>query len=164
MFAAAFVLVLADIITPVTAETTDLSKTFTLMDEMILRGISIAGPYKRDLLELVELHGKLNGNQPHETAQQGIEAFPTSQTDTQTGSIRQFIPDISEPQINPDTILPWMETGSEALGVLHPDTIQSAIDGLNFDFLDDPSAIEMGGNEWMWGTGLSVTSNWPNQP
>ena len=52
MFASAFVLILVDIITPATTEQWDLRKTFNLLDEMMMRGILVAGPYKKDLQEL----------------------------------------------------------------------------------------------------------------
>lgn len=61
-----------------------------------------------------------------------------------------------------DPIWSSMTADSDNLGILDPNTIQSAIDGLNFDFLDDPSAIEMSGSEWMWASRGTSDTPWSN--
>ncbi|PVH75748.1 hypothetical protein DL98DRAFT_592883 [Cadophora sp. DSE1049] len=152
MFASAFVLILVDIITPAATEQWDLHKTFNLMDEMIMRGIIVAGPYKKDLQELDDLRQKVK--LPQEIAP---GTFPEPVPVEGGLSMPSPVPPLEE-----DVIWSWMTTGENELGVLHPDTMQSAIDGLNFDFLDDPSGLDLGGSEWMWNGGLPVSSNTPD--
>ncbi len=138
MFASAFVLILVDIITPATTEQWDLTQTYTLMDEMMLRGIIVAGPYKKDLIEMDELRQRLKRSQVAiATASSHLPNPPPVISDPgMTTPNMQYPP----PE---DMIWSWMGTGDSELGVLHPDTIQSAIDGLNFDFLNDPSGLDM---------------------
>ncbi|KAK0101163.1 hypothetical protein ONS95_012857 [Cadophora gregata] len=152
MFASAFVLILVDIITPAATEQWDLRKTFNLMDEMTMRGIIIAGPYKKDLQELDELRQKVRSY--HEA-----EAETLSEPNPVNGQASVPSPVL---EVGEDMIWSWMNTEETHLGVLHPDTIQSAIDGLNFDFLDDPSGLDLGGSEWMWNGGLPANSITPD--
>ncbi|RDW67041.1 hypothetical protein BP5796_09790 [Coleophoma crateriformis] len=157
MFAAAFVLVLVDIITPAAAGQWELGRTLSLMDEMMMRGIVTAGPYKKDLVELWEMGQRHKSTYQQE--QPARQELPTSvQTaDSQPESAPQ---DVSmNPPLEQDLIWSWMATEDGGLASLHPDTIQSAIDGLNFDFLNDPTAIQMDSSEWMWGNG---GLNWPD--
>lgn len=151
MFASAFVLILVDIITPAAAEQWELRKTLTLMDEMITRGIVVAGPYKKDLQELDDLRQRLK------TAQT-LESDPPPLLVPQDQRLSAPSPGPQEE----DVIWSWMTTEDGELGVLHPDTMQSAIDGLNFDFLTDPSVMDVGGSEWMWGAGLPGGPNTPS--
>lgn len=152
MFASAFVLILVDIITPAANEQWDLRKTFNLMDEMIMRGIIIAGPYKKDLQEFDDLRQKVK--LPQEIA---ASAIPEPVSVEGGLSMASPIPPLEE-----DVIWSWMNTGENELGVLHPDTMQSAIDGLNFDFLDDQSRLVHAGSEWMWNDAAPRSSNTPD--
>ncbi|KAG4440570.1 hypothetical protein IFR05_003937 [Cadophora sp. M221] len=136
MFASAFVLILVGIITPAATEQWDLRKTLTLMDEMSMRGIIIAGPYKKDLQELDDLRQIIK-------APQTLYQDPLPQSISHDGGVAASSPG---PQLEEDMIWSWMTTGEDELGVLHPDTMQSAIDGLNFDFLNNPSALHIGGH------------------
>ncbi|PBP24834.1 hypothetical protein BUE80_DR004218 [Diplocarpon rosae] len=156
MFASAFVLILVDIIMPANTEQWDLGKTFTLMDEMMLRGIVIAGPYKKDLLELDELRQKLKRPQVVQTDQVS-EPRPVVSTAGMTA------PDSNYPPLEQDMLWSWMGTEERELGVLNPNTIQSAIDGLNLDFLNDPSVLDADGSEWMWGGGFTGGAITPDQ-
>lgn len=164
MFAAAFVLVLVDIIAPAASGQWDLKKTFTLMDGMELRGIITAGPYKKDLMELDNLRQRLKVqprrestfpeeqlNQPAEILRSMSAANPGPETIEEQAQLA--------PQAEQDLIWSWIATENSDLGVLHPDTIQSAIDSLNFDFLNDSSTIELAGSEWMWGDFVPGASN-----
>ncbi|KAL3417228.1 hypothetical protein PVAG01_11228 [Phlyctema vagabunda] len=160
MFAAAFVLVLVDIITPAASEQWDLNKTLSLMDEMILRGIVTAGPYKQDLIELSEM-GQKHKDIQHQEIQQSKEGATASHESHQVSESVPHEATTVQPE-QEDPIWSWMATDDGGLGELHPDTIQSAmsaIDGLNFDFLNDPSALQMDGSEWMWGNG---SLPWPD--
>lgn len=159
MFASAFVLILVDIIIPAASEQWDLSKTFTLMDEMMLRGIIVAGPYKKDLIEMDELRQRLK--RTHVVT--AVESIQPPDPPPAIPDPRMTAPSMPYPPLEQDMIWSWMGTGDTELGVLHPDTIQSAIDGLNFDFLNDPSGLDMDGSEWMWGSSFPAGSSTPNQ-
>ncbi|KAH6715061.1 fungal-specific transcription factor domain-containing protein [Leptodontidium sp. MPI-SDFR-AT-0119] len=152
MFASAFVLILVDIITPAATEQWELRKTLAIMDEMIMRGIVVAGPYKKDLQELDDLRQRVK-------APQMLDPDPPPQSLAQD---RGVAASSLGAQLEEDVIWSWMTTGEDELGVLHPDTMQSAIDGLNFDFLNNPSGLDIGGSEWMWGAGLPGGLNTPN--
>ncbi|KAK2628739.1 hypothetical protein QTJ16_001842 [Diplocarpon rosae] len=156
MFASAFVLILVDIIMPANTEQWDLGKTFTLMDEMMLRGIVIAGPYKKDLLELDELRQKLKRPQI-------VPANQVSQPRPVVSTPGMTAPDSNYPPLEQDMLWSWMGTEERELGVLNPNTIQSAIDGLNLDFLNDPSVLDADGSEWMWGGGFTGGPITPDQ-
>lgn len=161
MVSGAFVLVLVDIITPATEERWNISKTFRLLDEMVLRGIIPAGLYKEDLVELNNLRIKLRASN-HD-----IEATPNTEAVLITGGEGTIIQqDLPPPQLEQDVIWSWMATENIDFGCLHPDTLQSAIDGLNFDTLTAraPSLMDYAGDEWMWRTGASPSQdqNWPD--
>lgn len=152
MFASAFVLILVDIITPATTEQWDLRKTFNLLDEMMMRGILVAGPYKKDLQELDDLRQKIK-------IPQEVTPVNVPEPVSLAGEVSMPSPGLPLEQ---DMIWSWMNTGENELGVLHPDTMQSAIDGLNFDFLEEPSGLDLGGSEWMWNDGLRASSHMPD--
>ena len=148
IFAAAFVLTLIDCITPTGTERWDFSKTFSLLDEFMARGIKIAGPYKQDLIEIQGLCQSLNNHQQGETVlQQGKSSTTAPPVVSDPIGTAQDL--TQNPQRDEDEIWSSITTGNVELGFLNPDTIQSAIHGLNFDFLDD---LPIGGDEssWMW--------------
>lgn len=157
MFAAAFVLVLVDIITPAAAGQWELGRTLSLMDEMMMRGIVTASPYKKDLVELYEMgqRHKSNYHVEQSVRPEPLTSLPTTNSEHDSA---QENASINAP-LEQDLIWSWMATEDGGLSSLHPDTIQSAIDGLNFDFLNDPTAMQMDGSEWMWGNG---GLNWPD--
>ncbi|CAL3966147.1 unnamed protein product [Diplocarpon coronariae] len=134
MFASAFVLILVDIIMPANTEQWDLGTIFALIDEMMLRGIVVAGPYKQDLLEIDELRRKLKRPQVLQTNQM-------SETRPFVPNSGMTTPNSNYPPLEQDMLWSWMANEERELGVVNPNTIQSAIDGLNFDFLNDPSVL-----------------------
>ncbi len=160
MFASAFVLILIDIITPAVTDKWDLSKTFFLLDEMTLRGFVIAGPYKKDLLELDDLRQRLKTHQRPESCRQRSNSSPPNSS----SHTRAATPAVLDPHLEQDMIWSWMANDDSEMGVLHPDTIQAAIEGLNFDFLNNATAIEIGCSEWMWGSAVLGGSNTPLAP
>ena len=118
----------------------------------MMRGILVSGPYKKDLQELDDLRQKLK-------IPQEVNPVIVPEPISLEGEISVPSP---SPPLEEDMIWSWMNTGENELGVLHPDTMQSAIDGLNFDFLDDPSGLDLGGSEWMWNDGLRANSHMPD--
>ncbi|KAH7310012.1 fungal-specific transcription factor domain-containing protein [Rhexocercosporidium sp. MPI-PUGE-AT-0058] len=154
MFASAFVLTLVGIIIPAATEQWELRKTLTLMDEMIMRGIVVAGPYKKDLQELDDLRQRLKSSQ-------------TSDSEPPLESLshhRGVTAPSPGPQLGEDMIWSWVTLGDDELGIPHPDTMQSAIEGLNFDFLNDPSGLDIADSEWMWDAGLPANLNITRNP
>ncbi|KAJ0422044.1 hypothetical protein BJY00DRAFT_311445 [Aspergillus carlsbadensis] len=151
MFAAAFILVLIDIIDPSLSEPWDLNAVLFLLDDYVARGIIIADPYKKDLLEIIHLRDTLQNNQLSENAQpRNPSGNEPSSSDIDRGasnllSLRQDVQLNHGPHMDPTrTESPWDS------GLVHPETIQSAIDGLDFGFLDDLAVAETVGNDWMW--------------
>jgi hypothetical protein len=151
--AAAFVLLLVDIITPAATEQWDLNNTYGLMDEMLLRGIVTARAYKKDLVELDECRKKLKSLQLRNTPQLDRELL--------TANVTRLVPPVTPgqdfsvfQQIEQDSIWAGMAMSDAGLGVLDSATIQHAIDSLNFPFLNDPSGMGINGSDWMWGDGL----------
>jgi len=167
LFSGAFVLILVDIITPATADSAeqcDLSKVFLLMDEMNSRGIAVVMPYKRDLLELDGLRQRMKNQQNQVTVVRNASDSNTADSAENhiVNELRELETEVSYHHIGQDLIWSWVATDARELGVLHPNTIQSAIDGLNFNFSGDPAALDAGGSEWMWGSGIPGDSNTPN--
>lgn len=150
MFAAALFLLIVDIITPAATEQWDLSRVFLLLDEIAVRGIITAGPYKQDLVEMNNFRQVLKNDQQQEIPHQEGESYSTN--DTGIPISVPIGPDVvPNPNLEQDLIWPWIALDTSELGGLHPRTIQTAINGLNFDISNDPSTVEMGGDEWMWG-------------
>jgi hypothetical protein len=153
-FSAAFVLVLIDIITPAATEQWDLNDALRIMDEMLLRGITIARAYKKDLVELDQCRRKLKNLQLRDAPQPHVELITANDT--------RLLPPVTLGQdfpvfqpIEQDLIWAGMTMSDAGLGVLDSATIQHAIDSLNFPFLNDPSGIEIIGGDWMWEGGFT---------
>lgn len=162
MFASAFVLLLIDIITPAGTTQCDLSKVFTLMDEMAMRGIITAVPYKKDLVELDDLRQKVKSRHSNQSSQQAPDSSVGHAVQPTSSFVRQD-PSVLFPPLELDVIWSWMATGERELGVLNPETMQSAIDGLDFNVPNDSSDLQMDGIDWMWGSVLADGSNLPSQ-
>lgn len=131
IFSAAFALILVDIITPAHDLLWDLQRVFDYIDEFIAREVNPARSLKADLQELLDLHTKLQAfdDQPERdvaTAQpdNGPSSHPPSQGQYTTDQ---------------DVVWSWMMTDDGYLRGLHPDTIQSVIDGLNAESMDFPN-------------------------
>lgn len=118
------------------------------MDEFILKGIIIADPYKKDLEEINYLRQRLQEMQRREPPYQPRGSHATLHSSTSlldvTGQQTQM-----DHTLEQDLIWSWGANGTQ-LGVLDPETLQSAIHSLNFDFLDPPTSTEMDENAWMW--------------
>jgi hypothetical protein len=153
-FAAAFVLVVVDIITPAATEQWDLNDALEIMDDMLLRGITTAMSYKKDLMELDQCRRKVKNLQLRDVPQPHVEVLTTNDT--------QLLPQMTighdfpvfQP-IEQDLIWAGMTMSDAELGVLDSASIQHAIDSLNFPFLNDPSGLEMIGGDWMWEGGFA---------
>jgi hypothetical protein len=147
MFAAAFILILIDIIAPSLSEVWDLNAVLSILDDYVARGIIIAEPYKKDLLELVNLRETLRDR--HASTRTQVHDPPSG---SDIGHAASNLLSLREDmQQNHGLNLDPARTESHwDSGLVHPETIQSAIEGLDFGFLDDLSVAETVGNDWMW--------------
>ncbi|KAL1303722.1 hypothetical protein AAFC00_007069 [Neodothiora populina] len=142
IFSAAFVLILVDIITPATDLLWDLQRVFSYLDEFITREIVSADSLKADLQELLDLHAKLQERE----AQRGEQ---TDDVPRVNDSIAQEQPQ-DQDQGEQDMIWSWMMNDDGDLRGIHPDTIQSVIDGLNVESMDLPD-FDVQYNYNIWG-------------
>lgn len=130
-FSAAFALILVDIITPASDLLWDLQRVFSYIDEFIAREILSAHSLKADLQELLDLHAKLQ-----ETEMQPVQ----NQSGTsEINGLPSQIPQGSQEATDQDMVWSWMMNDDGDLRGLHPDTIQSVIDGLNVESMDLPN-------------------------
>ncbi|VUC27704.1 unnamed protein product [Clonostachys rosea] len=142
LFSASFALLLIDIIRPAKELLWDLPKVINLLDSFIERQVAPARTYKIDLLQLIELHKKIHGarERGHMTTSDSIElaghgdnTFPhTIMTDT-----------------SPDPVWSRVRDGENSLIPMHPDTINSVIEDLNFEGVELLDAT-MPDDSWMW--------------
>jgi hypothetical protein len=148
MFAAAFILILIDIIAPPLSEIWYLNAVLSILDDYIARGIIIAEPYKKDLIELVNLRETLRDRQASTKTQVHDPTPCGSDIDHAASNLLSLREDMQQDHgLNLD---PARTESHWDSGLVHPETIQSAIEGLDFGFLDDLSVAETVGNDWMW--------------
>lgn len=133
MFSAAFALILVDIITPATDLLWDLQKAFSYIDEFIAREINPARSLKADLQELLDLHTKLQATENQ--YEQSHPPAPIPGGNMLSSQPQGHAQDATEQ----DMVWSWMMTDDGDLRGLHPDTIQSVIDGLNVESMDLPN-------------------------
>lgn len=149
MFAAAFILIVIDIISPSISVPWDIKSIMSLLDDYAAQGILIAGPYKQDLVEIDRLredleHHQRQGEESQHSQSQGEAAnLPPMREDSLFGP--------QSNHSNHQTIISSLREESYwDSGPLNSDTIQCAIEGLDFDFLNDPSAAAANEKDWMW--------------
>lgn len=131
-FSAAFALILVDIITPATDLLWDLQRVFSYIDEFTAREINPARSLKADLQELLDLHTKLQASNGY--MQRHDEAAQTFEQDSSTSGAQGQ----HHGTLDQDIVWSWMTTDDGDLRGLHPDTIQSVINGLNVESMDLP--------------------------
>ncbi|KAL3454096.1 fungal-specific transcription factor domain-containing protein [Aspergillus insuetus] len=151
MFAAAFILILIDIIVPSVSESWDLDAVLSLLDDCVARGIIIAGPYKKDLAEILHLRQTLRDRQSsarpqaHDLTGNQLDRSYMDHAATNLLSLREDMQQNHGLHVDPARTESHWDSG-----LVHPETIQSAIEGLDFVFPDDLSVAETVGNDWMW--------------
>ncbi|KAL2830427.1 fungal-specific transcription factor domain-containing protein [Aspergillus pseudoustus] len=153
MFAAAFILIVVDIIVPPLSESEpwDLNAVLSLLEDCIVRGIIIAGPYKKDLLEIKHLSDRMRHRQLHGEGGPDHSAHNLrsgSDIDHAASNLLSLREEAQQDHCH-RTDIPQTESYWDS-GLVHPETLQSAIEGLDFGFLDDLSVAETVGNDWMW--------------
>jgi hypothetical protein len=151
ILAASFILILIDIIGPSPSEPWDPNAVLSLLDNYVAQGIIIAGPQKKDLLEIIHLRKTLGDRQPKARAQaHDISGNQLDGSDIGHAASNLFPPkEDMQPNHGPH-IGPVRAEWHRDSGLVHPETIQSAIEGLDLGFLDDRSVAETVGNDWMW--------------
>lgn len=147
MFSAAFVLILIDMVTPAIVKPWDLRETFALMDKLMSRGVKIAGPYKKDLVEIDTLRGLLrqapvlDSVSGADELHQPVEA-PHS---TSTMASREAL---FQSQLEQDRQWSAEAVHNGWFGALNMEVIESAIYGLPSE--DDQLLVNIDGSDWMW--------------
>lgn len=145
MFAATFILVVVDIIIPTASQPWDLKKPLILLDTYIDRGIIIAGPYKKDLTEIIRLRETL-GNRDKYTGDLQTHTDASDVGYAESNLLSSRVETMDDVQAGNSSKM----TNNWDLELIHPETIQSAIDGLEFDFVNDLSAEGVDEYNWMW--------------
>ncbi|CAI6090793.1 unnamed protein product [Clonostachys chloroleuca] len=145
LFSASFALLLIDIIRPAKELLWDLPKVINLLDSFIERQVAPAKTYKIDLLQLIELNKKIHG------ARSMIEQGRTTTADSidHSGHGDNYVPQAIMTDASPDPIWSRVRDGENSLIPMHPDTINSVIEDLNFEGVELLDAT-MPNDSWMW--------------
>ncbi|KAJ4138910.1 hypothetical protein NW765_002806 [Fusarium oxysporum] len=145
LFSAAFALILIDIIRPANELLWDLPQVMNLLGEFVSRRVAPAQAYRSDLVQILELHTKLRGNNSRQHQDTG-NMFNVSLV---PGLDEYAITHPGQLGISPDPLWSNIRDGNGVGDPAHPNTILSVIDDLNvegFDILD----TAMLDNAWMW--------------
>jgi hypothetical protein len=154
MFSSAFAIVLIDTIIPATEDQWGISEAFSVFDHMLSRGMASAMVYHEHLVEMNEFRMSLR---PRELPNNVYLASPQIfKNDTirdptpLTGGMNMMSQGPQINQMEQDLIWSWMSMENNDLGALHPDTMQSAISGLNSDAMASTLDFDVK-NQWLWG-------------
>ncbi|KAF4344519.1 positive activator of transcription [Fusarium beomiforme] len=145
LFSAAFALILIDIIRPANELLWDLPQVMNLLGEFVSRRVAPAQAYRSDLVQILELHTKLRGNNIHQ------------QRDTRNVFNLSLVPGLAQfaithpnqTDISPDPLWSNIRVGNESAVPAHPNTILSVIDDLNVEGVDNLDTAILD-NAWMW--------------
>ncbi|CCT64208.1 related to positive activator of transcription [Fusarium fujikuroi IMI 58289] len=145
LFSAAFALILIDIIRPANELLWDLPQVMNLLGEFVSRRVAPAQAYRSDLVQILELHTKLRGNNCRQHQDTGT-MFNMSLV---PGLDEYAITQPGQLGISPDPLWANIRDGNVAGDPAHPNTILSVIDDLNVEGFDI-SDTDMLDNAWMW--------------
>lgn len=116
-----------------------------LLGEFVSRRVAPAQAYRSDLVQILELHTKIRGNnnsqQPDSSGAFDLSVVP--------GLAGYAIAHPGQTDTSPDPLWSNIRDGNETFAPAHPETILSVIDDLNmeeFNFID----TAMLGNGWIW--------------
>lgn len=132
LFSAAFALILIDIIRPAKELLWDLPQVISLLDEFVARHVAPARTYKLDLLQLIELHGKVRGVDVNSDQRLTVSSSLEPHRDASGDVALQSLPD----GISPDPIWSAVRGGENNLAPMHTDTIMSVIHDLGIEGVD----------------------------
>lgn len=154
MFSAAFAIVLIDSIIPAAEEQWGIQEAFSVFDHMLSRGMAPALVYQEHLIEMNEYRKSLRGreNPNYMGSGQRYPYQPNPVKDEQLGNNSKTLtpPDVPVNQMEQELIWSWMSMEGNDLGALHPDTMNSAIIGLNYDSMGASLDFDLD-NQWLWG-------------
>ncbi|WZH41477.1 fungal-specific transcription factor domain-containing protein [Fusarium acuminatum] len=145
LFSAAFALILIDIIRPANELLWDLPQVMSLLGEFVSRRVAPAQAYRSDLVQILELHTKIRGD----NNDQGPDSRSAFDLGVVPGLAGYAIAHSGQADISPDPLWSFIREGNEAATSTHPDAILSVIDDLNvegFNSLD----TAMLGDGWIW--------------
>ncbi|KAF5704437.1 transcription activator [Fusarium globosum] len=145
LFSGAFALILIDIIRPANELLWDLPQVMNLLGEFVSRRVAPAQAYRSDLVQILELHTKLRGNNCRQHQDTGT-MFNMSLV---PGLDEYAITQPGQLGISPDPLWANIRDGNGVGDPAHPNTILSVIDDLNVEGFDI-SDTDMLDNAWMW--------------
>ncbi|KAK0644878.1 putative transcriptional regulatory protein C3C7.04 [Lasiodiplodia hormozganensis] len=162
LFSAASALIIIDILQPPTTKAGplwDLPQVQALLDEFISRGIVPAKSFKADLTELLQLQEKVRMQRGVDTttsaATQGRVADPGASPLHHGGAPDSGAAEQRDRELrardDEDAIWAWIADDDGSVGAIHPDTITSAIDSLNYtNEFEMPDEAGFLTEDWMW--------------
>ncbi|VTT59780.1 unnamed protein product [Fusarium fujikuroi] len=153
LFSAAFALILIDIIRPANELLWDLPQVMNLLGEFVSRRVAPAQAYRSDLVQILELHTKLRGNNCRQHQDTGT-MFNMSLV---PGLDEYAITQPGQLGISPDPLWANIRDGNVAGDPAHPNTILSVIDDLNVEGFDI-SDTDMLDNAWIRAFSASIRS------
>lgn len=161
LFSSAFVIVLIDSVIPAAEEQWGIEEAFSVFDHMIRRGVTSAVVYKEHLVEMNDFRwilrrGEWRGVESPPTPMEPMDIHQTS-TDVSSSPTADSSTIHGEQSLtHPDQelIWSWMSTESNDLGMLHSDTMQSAITGLDAELMATSLDFDAS-NQWLWGNFIS---------
>jgi hypothetical protein len=157
LFSSAFAIVLIDSIIPASEEQWGIDEAFSVFDHMISRGVATAVVYQEHLVEMNDFRlmlraSELNAHSAPSEPNEDSNIVNTSTSATAEPSTFQGDPALDH-HLDQDLVWSWMSTENNSLGVMHPNTIQSAITGLDLDSMTTSLDFDAD-NQWLWGTYL----------
>lgn len=171
MFSSALAIVLVDCISPAAEEQWGIQEAFSVFDHMMSRGMAPASVYQEHLVEVNNFRMNLRkgellckedpkrqntpvafcaANAFAEQNQMEQELICEFRTLPFQNALASFL-ESSFWKSHANTLRgSWMSMENNDLGALHPDTMQSAILGLNSDSMATTLDIDLD-NQWLWG-------------
>ncbi|RBR23176.1 uncharacterized protein FIESC28_04031 [Fusarium coffeatum] len=145
LFSAAFALILIDILRPANELLWDLPEVMNLLGEFVSRRVAPAQAYRSDLVQILELHTKIRGN----NNSQSLDTRSVFNINLVPGLAEYAITHPGQTGISPDPIWSNIRDGNETFDPAHPGAILSAIDDLDVEGVNMLDTVMLD-NGWMW--------------
>jgi hypothetical protein len=153
MFSSSFAIVLIGSICPTSEGQWGIEEAFSIFDHMINRGLAPAVVYQEHLTEMNDFRLMLQNRETirHSGPPEPNQGEPSSISVSTPKAKLSAIPEEQPLNIHQEQelIWSWISMESNDLGIMHPDTMQSAITGLN------PVSMTTSefdaDNQWLWG-------------
>ncbi|RFN49243.1 hypothetical protein FIE12Z_6464 [Fusarium flagelliforme] len=145
LFSAAFALILIDILRPANELLWDLPEVMNLLGEFVSRRVAPAQAYRSDLVQILELHTKIRGN----NNSQSLDTRSVFNINLVPGLAEYAITHPGQTGISPDPLWSNIRDGNEAFDPAHPGAILSVIDDLDVEGVNMLDTVMLD-NGWMW--------------